>query len=105
MNHSLLAHACIVADKPSSFVVSFNVSKKHNVGTIARCCTAFDVKALCLVGSREYNTFGSHGSDSHVDMLHFNSLDECCSRLRAEHSCCIIGAASGCPAVMPSERS
>lgn len=95
----------MVADKPSSFVVSFNVSKKHNVGTIARCCTAFDVKALCLVGSREYNTFGSHGSDSHVDMLHFNSLDECCSRLRAEHSCCIIGAASGCPAVMPSERS
>jgi hypothetical protein len=80
-----------MGEKPYSFVVSFNVSKKHNVGTIARCCTAFNVKALCLVGSREYNSFGSHGSDLHVNMLHFASLDECCNKLRTEHGCRIIG--------------
>jgi tRNA G18 (ribose-2'-O)-methylase SpoU len=78
-------------DRPLSFVVTFNVSKRHNIGTIARACTAFDVEALCLVGSREYNSFGSHGSDNYVNMMHFNTLDECCDRLRTEYKCSIVG--------------
>lgn len=89
---SLAAAADVFMDRPSSFVVTFNVSKRHNVGTIARACTAFDVAALCLVGSREYNSFGSHGSDNYVDMIHFNTLDDCCTRLRDDYRCSIVGA-------------
>lgn len=40
-------------------VIVFNIGKKHNIGTISRCCTAFGVDSICLVGSRAYNTFGS----------------------------------------------
>jgi hypothetical protein len=84
-----------LAAQPASFVISYNVSKKHNIGTIARCCTAFGVRQvsegsgrwsamratgrtllctmwlwpqMCLVGSNQFNAFGSHGADAHVDM-------------------------------------
>ena len=37
---------------------------------------------MCLVGSRHYNTFGSHGSAAHVPLAYFVTLDECCVWLR-----------------------
>lgn len=79
-----------MAEKPKSYVIVFNVSKRHNIGTIARCCTGFGVHAVCLVGSREYNTFGSHGSDAYVQMLHFNTLQDCCDTLKQD-GCRILG--------------
>lgn len=37
---------------------------------------------MCLVGSRHYNTFGSHGSAAHVPLAYFVTLGECCVWLR-----------------------
>lgn len=37
---------------------------------------------MCLVGSRHFNVFGSHGSDAYVDMVHYSTLEECCDDLR-----------------------
>jgi hypothetical protein len=34
------------SSSPASFVILHSVSKRHNVGTIARCCTAFGVKQV-----------------------------------------------------------
>ena len=31
---------------PASYIILHNVSKKHNVGTIARCATAFNVSQV-----------------------------------------------------------
>ena len=76
---------------PSSFVIMHSVSKRHNVGTIARCCTAFNVAELVLVGSHHYNTFGSHGSDSYVDISHFDTLVEATKHLKEVKGCKIIG--------------
>jgi tRNA G18 (ribose-2'-O)-methylase SpoU len=76
---------------PPCHVIVFNIGKKHNVGTIARCCTAFGVQSLCLVGSRQYNTFGSHGADVHVNFRHFDTLNDCCNTLRNSEGCSIIG--------------
>jgi tRNA G18 (ribose-2'-O)-methylase SpoU len=72
-------------------VIVFNIGKKQNVGTISRCCTAFGVDSLCLVGSRQFNTFGSHGADLHVKFRHFDTLECCCNTLRKEEGCSIIG--------------
>lgn len=76
---------------PACFVILHSVSKKHNIGTIARCATAFGVKELCLVGSRQYNTFGSHGSCDYVNFRHFGSLQACCTYLKEAEGCRIIG--------------
>ena len=59
-----------------SFVVVHNVAKRHNVGTLARSATAFGVSELVLVGRRDFNAFGSHGSTSHLRFRHFHSLSE-----------------------------
>ena len=40
---------------------------------------------VCLVGAREFNTFGSHGSDAHVTLRYYKTLEECCDDLRANH--------------------
>jgi hypothetical protein len=42
-----------------------------------RCATAFNVKEICLVGSRQFNAFGSHGAAAHVQFRHFPTLEEC----------------------------
>jgi SpoU rRNA Methylase family len=76
--------------QPACHVIVFNIGKKHNVGTIARCCTAFGAASVCLVGSRQFNTFGAHGADAHVTFQHFETLDVCCSALRGQ-GCSIVG--------------
>lgn len=72
-------------------LIIFNLGKKRNVGTIARCCTAFAVSSLCVIGSREINTFGAHGADAHVHMRHFDTLADCCTALREREGCSIVG--------------
>ncbi|KXZ46246.1 hypothetical protein GPECTOR_45g116 [Gonium pectorale] len=59
------------------YIITHSVAKKHNIGTIVRSATAFGVKEVCLVGSRQFNTFGSHGSDAHVAFRHYENLQQC----------------------------
>ncbi|PSC75588.1 family tRNA rRNA methyltransferase [Micractinium conductrix] len=87
------AAACSTAGDglPRSWLIQYNVSKKHNIGTLARCATAFNVAEVCLVGSRQFNSFGAHGADSYVSFSHHSSLDECCASLRQNKGCTIVG--------------
>lgn len=73
-----------------SYVVVHNIAKRHNVGTLARSATAFGVSELILVGRRDFNAFGNHGSASHVRFRHFHSLNEACIFLK-EKDCDICG--------------
>ncbi|KAJ6790632.1 uncharacterized protein M6B38_367300 [Iris pallida] len=57
-----------------SIVVVHNIAKRHNVGTMARSATAFGVSEMVLVGRRDFNAFGSHGSTSHLRFRHLHSL-------------------------------
>lgn len=66
-----------------SLVVVHNVAKRHNVGTMARSATAFGVSEIVLVGRRDYNAFGSHGSTSHLRFRHFHSLSHARLYLKA----------------------
>jgi len=76
---------------PACFVVVYNLAKRHNVGNLLRCCTAFGVKAACLVGSRDFNTFGAHGAAEHVPLRHYATLDECVADLRARDGARVVG--------------
>ncbi|KAJ7955008.1 tRNA/rRNA methyltransferase [Quillaja saponaria] len=73
-----------------SYVVVHNIAKRHNVGTLARSATAFGVSELILVGRRDFNCFGSHGSTSHVRFRHFHSLQDAHLFLK-EKDCDICG--------------
>ncbi|CAN6551480.1 unnamed protein product [Malus baccata var. baccata] len=72
------------------YVVVHNIAKRHNVGTLARSATAFGVSELILVGRREFNAFGSHGSTSHLRFRHFHSLQDARLYLK-ERDCDICG--------------
>jgi hypothetical protein len=76
------AGACSTSGRPHCHLITFNVGKKHNIGTLLRCATAFNVKEVHLVGSRAFNTFGSHGSDHFVALRHHSTLELCCKYLR-----------------------
>ncbi|KAG1326357.1 putative TrmH family tRNA/rRNA methyltransferase [Cocos nucifera] len=69
-----------------SLVVVHNVAKRHNVGTLARSATAFGVSEIVLVGRRDFNAFGSHGSTSHLRFRHFFSLSQARLYLKASLS-------------------
>ncbi|GMN46535.1 hypothetical protein TIFTF001_015716 [Ficus carica] len=73
-----------------SYVVVHNIAKRHNVGTLARSATAFGVSELILVGRRDFNSFGSHGSTSHLRFRHFHSLLDARHFLK-ERDCDICG--------------
>ncbi|XP_042030614.1 putative TrmH family tRNA/rRNA methyltransferase isoform X2 [Salvia splendens] len=73
-----------------SYVVVHNIAKRHNVGTLARSATAFGVSELILVGRRDFNAFGSHGSTSHMRFRHFHTLSLARNYLK-EKDCDICG--------------
>lgn len=79
------------SSRPPCFVIVYNVAKRHNVGNLLRSCTAFGVKAVCLVGSREYNGFGAHGAAEHVALRHYATLEECVEHLRTQEGARIVG--------------
>jgi len=76
---------------PECYLIQHNIGKKHNIGTLARCATAFGVTSVLLVGSRQFNAFGAHGSAEHVDFKHFPTLQACRQWLKEEKDCQIIG--------------
>jgi tRNA G18 (ribose-2'-O)-methylase SpoU len=86
------AVACHDQNPPKSrfYIICHNVAKKHNVGTLARCATAFGAESMILIGSRQFNTHGSHGSDVHVRFEHFETLERCRENLMNERKCSAI---------------
>ncbi|KAI3825436.1 hypothetical protein L1987_06923 [Smallanthus sonchifolius] len=73
-----------------SYVVIHNIAKRHNVGTLARSATAFGISEVILVGRRDFNAFGSHGSTCHIRFRHFYSLSDARLFLK-EKDCDICG--------------
>ena len=91
-------------NRPESYVLLHNVSKKHNVGTLARTCTAFGVSGMVLTGSAHFNVFGSHGSDAHVRFKHYPKLKDAVDELR-RHGCEIVGVEIADNAIKVSDRN
>ena len=46
-------------------------------------CSAV-VLQVCLTGTRQYNTFGSHGATDFVAYRFFPKIQQCCSFLKQE---------------------
>ena len=64
--------------------------RNQNIGTTLRCAVAFGATALIIVGSDKISTHGAHGSQHHLQILHFFYLEECKAFLRSKN--CLIHA-------------
>lgn len=51
---------------------------------LPHCCPNAHNDALqaCLVGARQFNSFGSHGATEHVQLIHFPTIEACCTYLK-----------------------
>ena len=76
---------------PQCYLLVHNVSKKHNIGTLARSAVAFNVRQICLVGSKKYNMFGNHGSGDYMSLKHAEDLRSAREYLKGECGCQILG--------------
>lgn len=54
------------------------------------------LRQICLVGSRKFSAFGSHGAIDHIQLRHFSTLTQCCCFLRTERGMCCEPAFLGC---------
>ncbi|KAH9296898.1 hypothetical protein KI387_028580, partial [Taxus chinensis] len=79
-----------VLETMESFVIVHNVAKRHNIGTLARSATAFGVSEFIVVGRKDFNAFGSHGSTLHINFRHFHTLQEAQQYLKGK-DCDICG--------------
>lgn len=76
---------------PACFVIIYNVAKRQNIGSLLRSCTAFGVRAACVVGGAHFSSFGAHGAVEHVPMRHYPTLDECVRDLKERDGARIVG--------------
>jgi len=75
--------------KPRAVLIVHRVSKKRNVGSIARSCAALGVDTLVFVGGggerrKAVPMHGSQGADRFLAVRAFPKLEACCEALRAE---------------------
>mmetsp|Transcript_33666 Transcript_33666/g.95249 ORF Transcript_33666/g.95249 Transcript_33666/m.95249 type:complete len:227 (-) Transcript_33666:964-1644(-) len=102
-DHVSAAQEKAASEAPASYLIQHNIGKKHNVGTLARCATAFGVEEVLLVGSRQFNAFGAHGASDHVKFRHFPRLQDCRKWLKEEQGCRILGVEI-CEGAMPIQE-
>lgn len=75
---------------PRGYLLVHNVTKRANVGTLIRSCAAFSCD-MFIIGSREFNTFGSHGSDLYVRVGHAPSVNDAVVELKERRGVEIVG--------------
>ena len=59
-----------------------NPRKRNNLGPILRCCTAFGISQIFVIGVDKCNGQGSHGASKHVELLAYPT---CNAALEALH--------------------
>jgi hypothetical protein len=76
----------------------------RGIGSIIRCCVAFDVSTLIVVGRREYGTWGSQGSHKHIHVTHLDSWSQL-PELAVQLGCTVLVISPSQLIRRPSERS
>jgi len=74
----------VAVQEPADMYLVIESSRNQNIGTTLRCAVAFGAKALILVGSEKISTHGAHGSQHHINILHFFYWRECEVYLRSQ---------------------
>ncbi|CAM9929285.1 unnamed protein product [Discosporangium mesarthrocarpum] len=76
---------------PVVYLAIANPSVRNNLGTLIRCAAAFAVKEVVVVGVSKFSTHGAHGSQKHVQCVHFHDWATAAAYLRGDRRCHICG--------------
>ena len=81
---------------PVPYILIENLSRSINYGTLLRCCVAYGMKQIIVVGYDKCSTHGSHGSSKHIQLIAFPTHDEAIHYIRHTLGCKhIIGVLGG----------
>jgi tRNA G18 (ribose-2'-O)-methylase SpoU len=85
------------SDLPQVTVLIENPRKNTNWGPLLRCCTAFGITQIFVVGFDKCSVEGSHGAYKHVELLAFHSHEAALKALKEELGFTIVGLLQGAP--------
>ncbi|CAJ1889493.1 unnamed protein product [Cylindrotheca closterium] len=71
-----------------------NPKKNTNWGPLLRCCAAFDIAQIFVVGYDTCSVQGSHGASKHVELISFPTHGQAVETLK-EHKFQLIGVLGG----------
>jgi tRNA(Leu) C34 or U34 (ribose-2'-O)-methylase TrmL len=87
----------IPSDLPQVTVLIDNPRKNTNWGPLLRCCTAFGITQIFVVGFDKCSVEGSHGAYKHVELLAFHNHESALKALKDELGFTIVGLLQGAP--------
>lgn len=85
------------SDLPQVTVLIENPRKNTNWGPLLRCCTAFGITQIFVVGFDKCGVEGSHGAYKHVELLAFHNHESAVKALKEELGFRIVGILQGAP--------
>ena len=63
-------------DSAKCFLIIYNVSKKHNVGSIIRSASAMNVNEVWVLGKKKISAFGNQGTAKRVVYRFFDNVTQ-----------------------------
>ena len=73
---------CASSSPPEVTLLIENFKKSNNWGPLLRCCAAFGISQIFVVGFDQCSVQGSHGSHKHVELLAFHNHQSAVEALR-----------------------
>ncbi len=80
---------------PQITILIENPRKSTNWGPLLRCCTAFGIRQIFVVGFDTCSVQGSHGASKHVELLSFHTHAAAIHTIQQELGFTIVGLLQG----------
>jgi tRNA G18 (ribose-2'-O)-methylase SpoU len=80
----------IKKSKPE-LILAVATHRGKNIGPVLRCAVGFGCSMIIIVGSPQYGTFGAHGAQKHIRVIHFYYWKEFYEYIKQKNNCLIFG--------------
>ena len=74
-------------------ILAIDTSTSDQIGTKVRCAVAFGCSMVCIIGNRNFNTPGSHGSHKFISIRHFYYMKDFIDFIK-DRDCEVYGISS-----------
>ena len=83
--------------EPTITLLLENLKKQNNLGPLLRCCAAFGISQIFVVGYETCSVQGSHGSSKHVELVSFPTYQQAIDQLVTQDNFQLIGLLKDAP--------